>query len=282
MCWFRRLPFHACFCGTINKTQESGCPLFLTLIPLNFLLFQSKKLISICYPFFLFFFFHCLLSVFLSLFPCSLPTGSSEFPLVTAHPVISHSDSALSSLPCFKEPLPLGGEWTGIWTDAFRQQGRSCMLHPNSTSGEGREGEGRRDRETEREREGEEEESSQIHITHESHLTPTGRNHGPWRKGNSRPQALGELLGDREALYGRRAGVFAQMELTDTYRHNDNIQLNVNTRRHERNRHVTEIQPVTWRHGIKHEDREMSFLLKVENRCLLLNIRSIEIWLHTL
>lgn len=25
----------------------------------------------------------------------------------------------------------------------------------------------------------EEEEGSEIHITHESHLTPTGRNHGP-------------------------------------------------------------------------------------------------------
>lgn len=62
-------------------------------------------------------------------------------------------------------------------------------------------------------KEKENEEGSQEHITHESHPSPTSRNHGPWQKGNSRPQALGELLGDREALYGRwdewMAGVFA-------------------------------------------------------------------------
>lgn len=32
------------------------------------------------------------------------------------------------------------------------------------------------------------------------------------------------------------AGVFAQMELSDTYRHTDNIQLNINTLRHEEKR----------------------------------------------
>lgn len=36
------------------------------------------------------------------------------------------------------------------------------------------------------------------------------------------------------------AGVFAQMELTDTYRHTDNIQLNVNTLRREARRHIRE------------------------------------------
>ncbi len=86
-----------------------------------------------------------------------------------------------------------------------------------------------------------EEEGSQIHITHESHLTPTARNHGPWRKGNSRPQALGELLGDREALYGRwderLAGVFTQME-----KHTDDVQLNVKTLRHKRVRYKTDKQ----------------------------------------
>lgn len=68
--------------------------------------------------------------------------------------------------------------------------------------------------------ESQEESGSQIHITYESHLTPTGRNNRPWRKGNSRLQALGELLGDREAQYGRWdeqiAGVLSQMALTDT------------------------------------------------------------------
>lgn len=113
-----------------------------------------------------------------------------------------------------------------------------------------------------------EEGGSQIHITHESHLTPTGRNHGPWRKGNSRPQALGELLGDREALHGRwdqrMAGVFAQMELTDTYRHTDNVQLNVNTKRHEGKRHITEILNMTWLLGILKNGGKVYFFCSVD------------------
>lgn len=147
MCWFRWLPFHAYFFGTINKMQKSGCLLFLSFINLHFPLFLSKHFTSFCYHFF-FLFFPFLTVSFLSFshFPCSLHTGFSEFPLVTAHPVISHCDSTLSSFPCFKEPLPLGGDWTGIWTNAFRQQGLSCTLHPNSTSGEGREGERKRKR----------------------------------------------------------------------------------------------------------------------------------------
>lgn len=86
--------------------QESGCLLFPSLIILHFPLILSKHFTSFCYSFFLFFTF---LAVSFSLFQGSLPTGASAFPLVTAHPVISHCDSTLLSLPCFKEPLPLGG-----------------------------------------------------------------------------------------------------------------------------------------------------------------------------
>lgn len=46
-------------------------------------------------------------------------------------------------------------------------------------------------------------------TAHESHLIPTGRIRRPWRKGNSRPQALHvKLLGDREAAWRGRLELF--------------------------------------------------------------------------
>lgn len=112
MCWFVRLQFHAHSFETITKIQKSGFLPSPSSSNLYFPLFPSEHFAPSCYRFFSLPLSLHLFSVsfFLPLFPCSLPTGSSEFPLVTAHPVISHCDSTLSSLPCFKEPLPLGGE----------------------------------------------------------------------------------------------------------------------------------------------------------------------------
>ncbi len=247
MCWFRRLLFHARFFGTMNKMQKSGCLLFPSFINLHFSLFLSKHFTSFCYcfSFFIFSFPCCLFSVFFS-----LPLFSSYRILRISSCYSTSSDQSLwfhsfkSSL--FQRAIAVGRRANRNLNQCFSTAGP--LLHVTPQQHQRRRAGGRA-------KEKEEEEGSQIHITHESHLTPTGRNHGPWRKGNSRPQALGELLGDREALYGRwderMAGVLAQMELTDTYRHTDNIQLNINTLRHEGKRHITEKQNMTWLHGTK-------------------------------
>lgn len=141
MCSFGQLPFRAYFFGTINKIQKSGCLLFHSFMNLHLSLslslcqnisHPSVTLSSLC-PF---------LSVSVLSFahvPCSLLTGSSEFPLVTAHPVIIRCDSTLSSPPCFKEPLPLGGRVNGNLNRCFSTAGPLLHVTPNSTSGEGSE-----------------------------------------------------------------------------------------------------------------------------------------------
>lgn len=137
--------FYFFFCNSsepfFKNAGKRASVLFPSFINLYSPLFLSTRFTSFCYR--SFFFFPFLATSFLSFssFPPVLFQQDPQNFLLLKHIQWSVTVILLFQVfPVSKSHCRWGGEWTGIWTNAFRQQGLSCMLHPNSTSGEGWEG----------------------------------------------------------------------------------------------------------------------------------------------
>jgi len=145
-CWFRRLPFHAYFFGTIDKMQKSGCLLPPSFINLHFPLFLSKKFISFYNPSSSSFSFsHCLFSVVFSLplFPSNRILRISSC-YSTSSDQSQRFHSFKSSL--FQRAIAVGGRVNRNLNRCFSTAGPLLYVTPQQHQRRRAGGEGRRER----------------------------------------------------------------------------------------------------------------------------------------